>query len=78
MTTTQKQPPHRNRSTPGGRVIALILRYLYLLRSSWPRLLEMLYWPIMQLILWGFISRHLATNSTWVAAAAGVFIAAVL
>ena len=78
MTTAPKQTPNRNRSTPSGRIGALILRYLYLLKSSWPRLLEMLYWPIMQLILWGFISRHLATNSTWIAAAAGVFIAAVL
>ena len=78
MTAAPERKTARNRSTPCGRIGALVLRYLYLLRSSWPRLLEMLYWPIMQLILWGFITRHLATNSTWVAAAAGVFIAAVL
>jgi ABC-2 type transport system permease protein len=67
-----------NNSTVRRRVGALILRYLYLLRSSWPRILEMLYWPIMQVIIWGFISRHLASSSSWVATAAGVFIAAVL
>ena len=27
------------------RVAAMMLRYLYLLRSSWTRLLELIYWP---------------------------------
>jgi len=27
------------------RIGAMILRYWYLLMSSWPRLLELLYWP---------------------------------
>src|SRR5581483_8299965 len=27
------------------RIGALVLRYLYLLRSSWPRLIELIYWP---------------------------------
>src|SRR3712207_7233487 len=31
-----------------------------------------------QMILWGFISQFMATNSTWVARAGGVLIAAVL
>ena len=32
------------------RVGALILRYTYLLRSSWPRLLELVYWPTVQML----------------------------
>ncbi|HSK40861.1 MAG TPA: ABC transporter permease [Arenibaculum sp.] len=56
----------------------MILRYWYLLRGSWPRVLELAYWPTVQMILWGFISQFMATNSTWVAQAAGVLIAAVL
>ena len=28
------------------RVGALVLRYWYLLRSSWPRLIELIYWPM--------------------------------
>ena len=61
-----------------GRVWAMVLRYLYLLRTSWPRALELIYWPTIQMILWGFMSQFLMTNSTWVARAFGVLIAAVL
>ena len=61
-----------------GRVYAMLLRYLYLLRSSWPRALELIYWPTIQMVLWGFMSQFLMTNSTWVARAFGVLIAAVL
>ena len=61
-----------------GRVFAMLLRYLYLLRSSWPRALELIYWPTIQMVLWGFMSQFLITNSTWVARAFGVLIAAVL
>ena len=35
-----------------GRVWAMLLRYLYLLRSSWPRTLELLYWPTLQMLIW--------------------------
>ncbi len=54
------------------------MRYLYLLKSSWPRALELVYWPTMQMILWGFTSQFLMTNSAYVARAAGVLLGAVL
>jgi ABC-2 type transport system permease protein len=60
------------------RVGALILRYLYLLRSSWPRLAELAYWPAVQVIVWGFITQFFMTNSSWVAQATGVLLGAVL
>lgn len=60
------------------RVFAMVLRYVYLLRRSWPRLLELAYWPTMQMILWGFITLFLAGQSGWVARASGVFISGVL
>ena len=37
------------------RVNAMVLRYWYLLLSSWPRLLELIYWPVLQIITWGFL-----------------------
>ncbi len=48
------------------RVGALCLRYLYLLASSWPRLLELVYWPVLNLLTWGFLQTYAmgATNST--------------
>ena len=60
------------------RIGAMVLRYLYLLRSSWPRVLELAYWPTVQMILWGFITRFLMTDSTLLSQAAGLLIAAVL
>ncbi|MEE8515165.1 MAG: ABC transporter permease [Alphaproteobacteria bacterium] len=60
------------------RIGAMVLRYTYLLRGSWPRIVELAYWPTIQMILWGFISQFFLTHSTWVAEAAGVLIAAVL
>ena len=32
------------------RIGAMILRYWYLLLSSWPRLLDLVYWPTVQMI----------------------------
>ena len=49
-----------------NRVAALCLRYLYLLASSWPRLLELIYWPILNLLTWGFLQTYAmgSTNQT--------------
>jgi ABC-2 type transport system permease protein len=60
------------------RVGAMVLRYLYLLRSSWTRLVELIYWPAVQLFVWGFLQLYIAQNSGFFARASGVFIAAVL
>src|ERR1700751_4840807 len=60
------------------RVGAMVLRYLYLLRSSWTRLLELIYWPAVQLLVWGFLPMYIAQNSGFFARARGVRIAAVL
>ncbi len=62
----------------GHRVAAIILRHLYVMRTSWPRVLEMAYWPTVQMLVWGFASQFFAQNSSWVAQAGGVLIGAVL
>jgi ABC-2 type transport system permease protein len=60
------------------RVGAMLLRHLYILRSSWPRILEIAYWPTMQMIIWGFLSTFLYEQSHWVAQAFGVLLAGVM
>jgi ABC-2 type transport system permease protein len=60
------------------RIWGMVLRNLYLLRSSWPRLIELAYWPTFSLLIWGFLSQFLMTNSSYIAQAAGVLISAVL
>ncbi|MEX0808513.1 MAG: ABC transporter permease [Dongiaceae bacterium] len=57
------------------RVGAMLLRHIYILRSSWPRILEIAYWPTMQMIIWGFLSTFLHGESSYVAQAFGVLLA---
>ena len=73
-------PPIRRTNPPvsAGRIGAMVLRYWYLMRSSWPRLLELTYWPLMNLIMWGFLQTFLAETSSAVAMAGGVLIGSVL
>lgn len=47
-----------------SRVAALILRYGYLLFLSWPRLVDLIYWPTVQMITWGFIQTFVASVGT--------------
>lgn len=42
------------------RVGAMVLRHWYLLRSSWPRLFELMYWPMVQMFMWGFLQLGVA------------------
>ena len=67
------------------RVAAMMRRYLYLLRSSWPRLLELVYWPTVQLLTWGFLQSFITQSAAAgglaagrVGMAAGTFIGAML
>ncbi|WP_119461597.1 ABC transporter permease [Rhodospirillaceae bacterium SYSU D60014] len=62
----------------GRRIGAMVLRHLYVLRGSWPRVIELAYWPTMQMIIWGFLTVFLATNSSWIANAFGILLSAVL
>lgn len=60
------------------RIRAVCLRHLYIMRGSWPRLLEMAYWPAVNMVVWGFTNRFFAEHSSWVAQAGGMLIGAVL
>ena len=61
-----------------GRINAMTLRYWYLLRGSWPRMLELIYWPTMNMIVWGFINYYLSTDTYSTYVVAGSLIAAVM
>src|SRR5581483_6506757 len=60
------------------RVYGLVLRYWYVIRSSWPRTAELVYWPLVQMLMWGFLQGYLAQTASFAAKAAGLFIGAVL
>jgi len=61
-----------------NRVRAMVRRYRYLLRSSWPRVLDLIYWPTVQMLMWGFLQLYVSQNGGPFVRTAGVFIGAVL
>jgi ABC-2 type transport system permease protein len=68
----------RGEGSSTRRIAAMMLRYWYLLRSSWPRLLDLVYWPTVQMVTWGFLQYYIANNAGFFARAGGTFIGAVL
>jgi ABC-2 type transport system permease protein len=60
------------------RIGAMVRRYTYLLRSSGIRLVELIYWPFLQMLTWGFLQKYLAGTTSPLAQAAGVLIGSVL
>jgi len=60
------------------RVAAMVLRYWYLLRHSWPRIVDLIYWPAVQMLMWGFLQLYLTEHAGMLARAGGTFIGAVL
>ncbi len=60
------------------RVGAMVRRYWYLLSSSWPRVLDLVYWPTVQMLMWGFLQLYVSQNAGFFARASGVFIGSVL
>jgi ABC-2 type transport system permease protein len=53
------------------RIWGLLYRHLALYRRSWPRLLELAYWPVLQMCIWGFTASFLAARMGSAAALAG-------
>lgn len=41
------------------RIKAILIRNLYLNKRSFPRMLDIFFWPIMTMFLWGFMSLYL-------------------
>ena len=44
------------------RIWGLMYRHLALYRRSWPRLLELAYWPTLQMCIWGFTANFIASR----------------
>jgi ABC-2 type transport system permease protein len=47
------------------RVAAIVLRHFYLVRDSLSRVVPLFVWVAIDMVLWGFITRYLATASTF-------------
>ena len=57
-----------------NRIYGLFLRHFFLIRGSFPRILDLIYWPSIQIILWGFISKFFSTYSDYYNNAVGVIL----
>ena len=62
----------------GRRISAVLLRHWYLIAGSWPRFLDLCYWPIVQMILWGFIQTFMMRQSSFFAQSGGILLGAVM
>jgi ABC-2 type transport system permease protein len=60
------------------RVGAMVLRHWYLLRYSWPRILDLIYWPAVNMLMWGFLHLYVSEQSNMLVQLGGAFIGAVL
>ncbi|MHA1132753.1 MAG: ABC transporter permease [Alphaproteobacteria bacterium] len=70
--------PPRGARASLRRIAGLVRRYMYLLRSSGVRIVELIYWPFLQMLSWGFLQKYLASTENPYAQAAGVLIGSVL
>ena len=60
------------------RMYALSLRHLYVIRSSFPRILDLIYWPTIQIVLWGFISKFFTIHSDFYNHTVGIILSAAI
>ena len=60
------------------KIYGLCLRHLYLIKSSFPRILDLIYWPSIQVILWGFISKFFTLSSAYYNNTVGIILSAAI
>ena len=61
-----------------NKILALSLRHIYLIKGSFPRILDLIYWPTIQILLWGFISKFFTLNSTFYENTVGIILSAAI
>tara|TARA_Y200000002_G_C22642827_1_gene647813 strand:- start:650 stop:1441 length:792 start_codon:yes stop_codon:yes gene_type:complete len=61
-----------------SKIFALSLRHIYLIKGSFPRILDLIYWPTIQIFLWGFISKFFTLNSSYYENTIGVILSAAI
>ena len=57
-----------------NKMYGLFLRHFFLIKSSLPRILDLIYWPTIQIILWGFISKFFSIYSDYYSNTVGVIL----
>jgi ABC-2 type transport system permease protein len=60
------------------KIYGLSLRHIYLVKGSFPRILDLIYWPTIQIFLWGFISKFFTLSSSYYNNTVGVILTAAI
>jgi ABC-2 type transport system permease protein len=61
-----------------NKIFALSLRHVYLIKGSFPRILDLIYWPTIQIFLWGFISKFFTLTSSFYENTIGIILSAAI
>ena len=61
-----------------SKIYALGLRHIYLISNSLPRIIDLIYWPTVQIFLWGFISKFFTLNSDYYSNTVGIILTAAI
>ena len=61
-----------------NKIFALSLRHIYLIKGSFPRILDLIYWPTIQIFLWGFISKFFTMDSAYYNNTVGIILTAAI
>ena len=61
-----------------NKIFALSLRHVYLIKGSFPRILDLIYWPTIQIFLWGFISKFFTLTSSYYENTVGIILSAAI
>jgi ABC-2 type transport system permease protein len=60
------------------RIWALVVRHIHIWRSSVMRMIDSIYWPAVQMVMWGFMTQFLLPQASFMAQAAGVLLSGLL
>ena len=60
------------------KIYGLSLRHIYLIKSSFPRLLDLVYWPSIQVFLWGFIGKFFTSETAYYNDTVGIILTAAI
>lgn len=60
------------------RVTGVVLQSLYVMRHSPLRIMEVLYWPFIEVVLWGFITRYLQDTDAAIPGGVQILLGAVV
>ena len=75
---TAKLYPQTGLAASLRRIRGMVSRHWYLIRSSGPRTAELIFWPLVSMLMWGFLQSYLARTTSLAANAAGLLVGGVL